>query len=175
MPAALRARYAAQPSVESRMACRLRYWTHRRAVDLMNERWGAAISSISGRGNSDEDQKQSPVPRILCAPVGESDNWEPDSRCSASVARPLLRASGHPRIARAEAAVVSCDNRPKAVPALFQFIRMGPAVRAGQFDADRSSAVRGRFDCAGYRGAPAGLDRTSIGRNVRNVRKVFDR
>lgn len=101
--------------------------------------------------------------------MGQFDNWEPDSRCSASVARPLLRASGHPRIARAEAAVVSCDNRPTAVPAFFQFIRMGPAVRAGQRDAARPSSVRGRFDRAGYRPAPAGLDRTSIGRIVGTV------
>ncbi|EDT38038.1 hypothetical protein BamMEX5DRAFT_6188 [Burkholderia ambifaria MEX-5] len=48
----------AQPSVESRMACPLRHWTHRRAVDQIHRRWGAANSSISSRGNSDEDQKQ---------------------------------------------------------------------------------------------------------------------
>ncbi|KAB0631278.1 hypothetical protein F7R21_32080 [Burkholderia latens] len=124
--------------------------------------WGAAISSISSRGNSDEDQQQSPDPRILRALVEQSDNWGHGSRCSASIAGPLLRVSRRSRIARAEATVVSRDNRPTAVSASFQFIRMGHAVRAGQLDAARSSAVRGRFDCAGCRPASAGLDRMSV-------------
>lgn len=94
--------------------------------------------------------------------MGQFDNWEPDSRCSASVARPLLRASGHPRIARAEAAVVSCDNRPTAVLAFFQYIRMGSAACAEQFDANRSFAVQACFHRAGYCTAPGELDRTPV-------------
>ncbi|MBR8144868.1 hypothetical protein KDW55_25060 [Burkholderia sp. AU19243] len=38
--AVLRARGYGQPLVESTMACRLRYWTHRRTVDLMQRKMG---------------------------------------------------------------------------------------------------------------------------------------
>ncbi|QTO44951.1 hypothetical protein [Burkholderia latens] len=167
--AVLRARGHGQPLVESTMACRLRYWTHRRTVDLMQRKMGAAISSISSRGNGDEDHKQSADPRMLRAPLGELDNWGHDSRCSASIAGSLSRGSAHSRIAHAEAIVVSCDNRPTAVLAFFQYIRMGSAACAEQFDANRSFAVQACFHRAGYCTAPGELDRTPVGRTFRSV------
>lgn len=49
---------------------------------------------------------------------------------------------------------------------------MDQAVRAGQRDADSSSAKQGRFDRAWPMRAPAGLDRAPVGRNIR---KTFHR
>ncbi|MEY1590878.1 hypothetical protein AB3K92_18760 [Burkholderia sp. Bmkn7] len=46
---------------------------------------------------------------------------------------------------------------------------MDQAVRAGQRDADSSSAVQGRFDRAWPMPAPAGLDRTPVGRIIRKT------
>ncbi|WP_241026607.1 hypothetical protein [Burkholderia sp. Se-20378] len=53
--------------------------------------------------------------------------------------------------------------------AFIQFSRMDQAVRAGQRDADSSSAVQGRFDRAWPMPAPAGLDRTPVGRIIRKT------
>ena len=99
---------------------------------------------------------------MLRAPLGELDNWGHDSRCSASIAGSLSRGSAHSRIAHAEAIVVSCDNRPTAVLAFFQYIRMGSAACAEQFDANRSFAVQACFHRAGYCTAPGELDRTPV-------------
>ena len=52
---------------------------------------------------------------------------------------------------------------------LIQHSRMGQAVRAGQHDADSSSTVQSRFDRAGPVPAPAGLDRTRVGRIIRKA------
>ncbi|ABB10985.1 hypothetical protein Bcep18194_B0871 [Burkholderia lata] len=46
---------------------------------------------------------------------------------------------------------------------------MDQAVRAGQRDADSSSDVQGRFDRAWPMPAPAGLDRTPVGRIIRKT------
>jgi len=80
-----------------------------------------------------------------------------DSRCSACVAGSSPPFSRHPRVARAGTPVVPHDDLWTAVRA---FIRMGHAVRAGQFDADPASVVQGRIDCAGHIPALAGLART---------------
>ncbi|HIC7211202.1 hypothetical protein [Burkholderia stabilis] len=53
--------------------------------------------------------------------------------------------------------------------ALIQFTRMGQAVRAGQRDADSPSTVQGGFDRARQNLAPAGLDRTPVGRIIRKT------
>ncbi|AXF25112.1 hypothetical protein CUJ89_21135 [Burkholderia pyrrocinia] len=74
-----------------------------------------------------------------------------------------------PRASRAGAVVAPRGNRATAVLAFIQFTRMDQAVRAGQRDADSSSTVQGRFDRAGPIPAPAGLDRTPVGRIIRKT------
>ncbi|RQV52038.1 hypothetical protein DF020_30145 [Burkholderia cenocepacia] len=74
-----------------------------------------------------------------------------------------------PRAPRAGAVAVPCGNRATAVLDLIQRSRMGQAVRAGQHGADSSSTVQSRFDRAGPVPAPAGLDRTRVGRIIRKA------
>ncbi|KAG8153224.1 hypothetical protein BFF94_011685 [Burkholderia catarinensis] len=77
-----------------------------------------------------------------------------------------------PRASRAGAVVAPRGNRATAVLAFIQFTRMDQAVRAGQRDADSSSAVQGGFDRAWPMPAPAGLNRTPV---VRIIRTTFRR
>jgi hypothetical protein len=79
----------------------------------------------------------------------------------------LVPISRPPDASFAGAAVAPRGNRATAVLAFIQFPRMDQAVRAGQRDTDSSSTVQGGFDCAGPMPAPAGLDRTPVGRIFR--------
>ncbi|RAQ12999.1 hypothetical protein DPR02_09860 [Burkholderia cepacia] len=74
-----------------------------------------------------------------------------------------------PRASRAGEVVAPHGSRATAILAFIQFIGMDQAVRAGQRDADSSSAVQGRFDRAWPMPAPAGLDRTPVGRIIRKT------
>jgi len=87
-------------------------------------------------------------------------------RRSASVVGRALPISRPPRAPRAGAVVVSCGNPATAALDLIQRSRVGHAVRAGQPGADSSSTVQSRFDRAGPVSAPAGLDRTRVGRMI---------
>ncbi|NTZ06030.1 hypothetical protein FCJ60_09740 [Burkholderia metallica] len=74
-----------------------------------------------------------------------------------------------PRAPRAGAVVVSRGNPATAVLDFIQRSRMGHAVRAERRGADSSSTVQSRFDRAGPVLAPAGLDRTRVGRVIRKA------
>ncbi|AWV02077.1 hypothetical protein DM992_21675 [Burkholderia sp. JP2-270] len=88
-------------------------------------------------------------------------------RRSASAAGRASPISCPPRAPRAGAVVAPCGSQATAVLAFIQFTRMGQPVRAGQRDADSSSTVQGSFDRAGSIPAPAGIDRTPVGRIIR--------
>ncbi|AZQ56582.1 hypothetical protein D5R55_34275 [Burkholderia cenocepacia] len=72
-----------------------------------------------------------------------------------------------PRAPRAGVVVASRGSLATATLAFNQRSRIGPAVRAGQRGADSSSTVQSRFDRAGPVPAPAGSDRTRVGRIIR--------
>ncbi|NTZ84152.1 hypothetical protein FCJ61_14365 [Burkholderia metallica] len=74
-----------------------------------------------------------------------------------------------PRASRAGAVVVSRDNPATAMLDFIQRSRMGQVVRAERRGADSSSTVQSRFDRAGPVPAPAGLDRTRVGRIIRKA------
>ncbi|RQZ12931.1 hypothetical protein DIE15_22305 [Burkholderia sp. Bp9031] len=69
--------------------------------------------------------------------------------------------SPHPRVPH--------GNRPTAVLPFIRFVRKDQAVRAGQLDAESSSTVQGRIDCAGRMPALSRLARTLVGRIARQI------